>query len=254
MLSSITESKVEWRACCMHFTSMTIAMLVLSGMISPMRAHAGIGGDDIKAETEEIGPEKLNIIQNRKYELGNELLLQMGVLPGDPYYKGLTGSVGYAIHFTDFFAWEVAQFTYSLNFNAPLQRAVAGIARRGGGDLPAFPEIQWMVRSHAVLKPIYGKQALFNTTIVHVEAYVQFGPAMLRIQDIKRENGVSKDTFSFGADVGAGLRFWTNKTVSWRFDFGNVIYLVPSRTGRGLTVKQAMQLNVGVAFNLRGDE
>ena len=43
-------------------------------------------------------------------------------MPADPYYKGVTASVGYTAHFNDFVAWEVAQFSWSFNLDTNLKK------------------------------------------------------------------------------------------------------------------------------------
>jgi outer membrane beta-barrel protein len=187
----------------------------------------------------EIG--ELEIIQNRKYDLLNEISLLGGGLPGDPYYKGITATLGYAIHFSDFAAWEIAQFTYSYNIKSKLGEEVERIARANVLNPPNFPELNWFVASHLVLKPIYGKQALFNTEVVHIEAFIQAGPAIVN-------RSIPETTFNVGADFGAGLRLWLTEVISVRIDLSELLFLTTEGLG------QAMHLHAGFAFNLRGEE
>lgn len=183
----------------------------------------------------------LDVLQNRKYVLLHEISLLGGSLPVDPYFKGITGSVGYALHFSDFVAWEVAQFTYSYNIDSKIKREVVRVQRINARQEPDFPEITWILASHLVIKPIYGKEAVFNREVVHLEAYVQAGPAFV-------QRSLPETSFSVGADMGVGLRLWWTPNVSLRFDISELIYMA------GAKPEAALHLHAGFGFNFRGEE
>ncbi len=211
---------------------------------------------DLMPGGEVVDDAGLQVIQNRKYELAGELNLAMGTFPADAYYKGYSASVGYTYHFGDFFAWELAQFTYSYNRETSLKVEVDRIARelgQVGNRAPAFPEIQWVVSSRGVIKPLYGKQALFNTEVVHVEGYLGIGPALLFVADLPTNDGSFRDGYAFGADFTAGLRFWLGDVTSLRIDIGELVYAT-TKASSGVEFSQSLHLSVGLAFNLRGEE
>jgi outer membrane beta-barrel protein len=184
---------------------------------------------------------RVEVMQNRKYELLHEISLMLGTLPVDPYYKGLTGSVGYALHFGRVVAWEVVQFTYSFNIDTKLKSELIRVARSQGEDADEFPEIAWIATSRIVLKPLYGKEALFNTRVVHMEVFLQGGPAFLQRSE-------ATESLAFGFDVGFGFRLWLEKWVSLRFDIMELVYFLDQNP------EQSLHLHAGVAFNLRGEE
>ena len=179
-------------------------------------------------------------VQKRLYELGHELSLLGGGLPSDPYYKGITLTAGYTVHLTGWLAWEVAQGTYSYNLDSHLKKE---ILRFRTVDKRAFPEITWAVASHLVLKPLYGKEALFNTDVVHVEVFLALGPALVE-RNIKDN---AKRIPNFGGDGALGLRLWVTRVVSLRFELGELVYVVPEG------VRNALHARAGFAFNLQGE-
>jgi outer membrane beta-barrel protein len=205
------------------------------------------GSDALLDELEEQEERDLDVIQNRKYDLLHEVSLLAGGLPSDPYYFGLTGTLGYALHLNQFVAWEVVQFTYSQNFEKKLQKELKRTALASGTTAPLLPAIDWIVASHLVLKPLYGKEAVFNTEVLHLEAFLQLGPALIHTTDVDRE-------LDFGVDLGAGLRLWLGEVISVRIDLGELIYFVPQAGGKQSEVKGALHLHLGVAFNLRGED
>ncbi len=184
------------------------------------------------------------VLQNRKFALAHELALLGGVLPTDPYYKGLTTTVGYTVHLTDHVAWEVAQLTYSFGVDTDLKEKVEQIAGFTQVGLD-FPEIVWVASSRAVIKPLYGKEAVFNTEIVHLEVYLQGGPAL-----VGRSGAVSP--IVLGADLGGGVRLWLTSAWSLRFEVNELLYFDHAEAGLGL--HHAPHLNMGVAANLWSEE
>ena len=180
------------------------------------------------------------VIQNRKYELAHEISLLGGGLPVDPYYKGITVTAGYTYHINTSIAWEVVQLTYSYNIDTGLKENLAQLVAAKGGKLE-LPEIQWIAASHLVLKPFYGKQAFLDAGVVHLEAYLQGGPAVLGLVDAKTPVG-------FGADVGFGVRLWLSEGLSVRIDATDIVYLEKAE------ISQAVHLHGGLSFNLWGDE
>jgi outer membrane beta-barrel protein len=181
--------------------------------------------------------ETVPVTQNRQFDLHNELAFAVGGLPLDRYYKGLTVGAGYTWHFLPDFGWEIVNFTYSFNFDSHLKEQVLTLAVARPGQPLLFPEINWIAATHIVVRPLYGKEALFNTRVTHVEAFVLAGPAFLRWSDPAAH-------YAIGIDLGAGLRLHLTQVTSVRLDLGDVVYTVNK------SPKQALRLSAAVAFNL----
>ena len=92
-----------------------------------------------------------------------------------------------------------------------------------------------------MVKPLYGKEALFNTKVVHLEAYGRFGPTFVH-------RSGTNDSFAFGVDFGFGLRFWLQDWVALRFDLAELVYFLNKKP------QECLRLNAGFAFNLRGED
>ncbi len=194
-------------------------------------------------EEVEFGAAGLDVLQNRKYQLLHEISVLAGGLPVDPFYKGITGSLGYTLHFGESIAWEVLQFTYSFNIDTKLKKNLVntGLALGKPPDPNEFPEIEWIAASHLVLKPLYGKQAFFNTNVVHLEVYLQAGPAFVR-------RGTTQDSLAFGFDGGFGVRLWLEEWLSLRIDIMELVYFLEAKP------KQSLHMHIGLSFNLRGED
>lgn len=218
--------------------SIAAALLIV---LAPSAAWADEDDEIPTMEDIELGAIGLEVLQNRKYQLLHEISLLAGGLPVDPFYKGITGSLGYTLHFSESLAWEVLQFTYSFNIDTKLKKNLVNTAIALGNLPPKFPEIEWIAASHLVLKPLYGKQAIFNTKVVHLEVYLQAGPAFLR-------RGSTQDSLAFGFDAGFGVRFWLEKWVSLRMDIMELVYFLDAKP------EQSLHIHIGLSFNLRGED
>lgn len=186
---------------------------------------------------------QLEVLQNRKYNLLNELILKVGGLPADPYNKGITATGGYAIHFSNFVAWEVGNFTYSFNIDSGLKQKLERVVALYGLGRPELPEINWFVTSNLVLKPVYGKQAIFNRKVIHVEAYIFGGPAIVNRSTPSVE-------FSVGGNAGAGLRFWMSEHTSLRVDIQELLFYATNTKN----IETALHISTGFGFAFGGDD
>jgi outer membrane beta-barrel protein len=211
-----------------------------SGAVAKAQSKTGVPFLD-ELGTREQG--QLEILQNRKYNLLNEFFLQVGGLPADAYNKGVTLGAGYAIHFSQFVAWEVADFQYSFNVDSGLKKKLQRVVDLYGLGRPQLPEINWFISSHLVLKPIYGKQAIFNRQVIHMEAFLLAGPAIIN-------RSVPGTEFDLGANVGAGLRFWMTQTTSFRIDIQELLFF-GTKTH---SFDSALHLHAGLAWAFGGDD
>ena len=145
-------------------------------------------------------------IQPRTFLLSHEFDFNVGVLPMDAFYKGVALGASYTYHFGEAVAWEVAQFTYSINVDTPLLGRL-----RNDFQVEPIPEprLRYIGTSSLVLKPFFGKMAFSNRSIIHIEMFFVVG------------GGISKPSSPAvypTVDIGAGLRFFGWKHVSFRFD------------------------------------
>ena len=164
------------------------------------------------AYDDEVGGGHAVVIQNRKFNLGNELTLSAGLLPIDAFYKGVTGTARYTLHLDEFVAWEVGSVTYSFNIPTDLQNQL----RDNFAVQPqSFTEITGFAESALVIKPVYGKYAFLNRFLIYGELYFIAGGAVGLLND-----------FSFvpAPEYGAGMRFFLSKYLSVRADLRHYVF------------------------------
>ncbi|RKH49117.1 outer membrane beta-barrel domain-containing protein [Corallococcus sp. AB049A] len=195
-----------------------------------------------RAQAEELeNPGTVSAVQDRLFRMQHELSLGVGVLPADAYYKGLIGTVGYAYHFSDTLAWQVARGTYSYNVQTSLRRQLER-------DFDASPvsaafqnQVQWMVGSDLMWSPLYGKTSLLNTNVIHFEVFLLAGGTVVKVD--------RSDGFRPAVNLGLGVRVFSSKNVSFRLDVtNNTVFMGAS------DITNVPTLQIGTAFNFGATE
>jgi hypothetical protein len=237
----------------LRVSTLCASWLGAAALFGTSTAHAAADADELlppwASELAEIPEARDKAVQQRKYELAHELSLLVGGLPVDPYFKALTGTVAYTLHLNNFIAWDVASLTYShvipTNFKTEITQRLNSPAIL---TAPRMPAVKGFAATHLVIKPIYGKQAFRDYTLIHLEAYAQLGPALMWVNSLSQDDfQVYGDSFTVGLDWGVGIRLWLSPTLSLRGEMGQVLYFIGGATA------QSLHFQGGVAINLGSD-
>ena len=210
-------------------------LLIASIIALPALAHAEAQPDI------EVDAPRVFSIQPRPYRLGHEFSLGVGVLPLDAFYKGAVIGGSYTYHFSDFWAWEMANINYSLNIDTGLQGElldkynVRPVDASGG-------KITLIGTTNLVVKPLFGKLSLFNSTKVYAETYFNIGMGPVRLE--RQGHG----TFYYASELGMGIRFWVVKAFSVKFEVRD--YLIFD----GGAPTNALMFMLAASFNYFNDD
>ena len=188
---------------------------------------------------DESGGGSAVVIQNRKFKMAHEFTLEGGTLPLDAFVKGVTATGRYTLHFDDFHAWEIAAGTYSLNIDTGLKQQLID---NFSVQPEALPAVQVVLDSNYVMKPFYGKLALFNRTLLYSELFVLGGATVTYWSD---------GSFRPGPDIGAGIRFFVAEWFSVRADIRHALIFngIPFVDEQG-TIDGILYLGLGASFNV----
>lgn len=181
------------------------------------------------------------VIQDRMFNMGHEFTTSIGAYPLDAFKKGVAFTARYTLHFDDFNAWEIAGGNYSLNVDTGLSDILRD---RFGLQAQELPELALVVDSNYVMKPFYGKFALFNSIITYQELFLVGGLTVSYWTD---------NSFRPGPNVGAGIRFFIWDWLSLRFDLRHALVMngVPV-IDPNAQVEGVLYLGAGVSFNVGG--
>jgi outer membrane beta-barrel protein len=201
-----------------------LCALLLACLAAPLAASAQESG-------------KLVAIQQRKYRMGVELELGGMFEPIDAFSKGLAPEGSLTLHFDDDWGWEVLRGGYVARLNTSLRTQ---LERDFGVDPTAFDSLQYYASSNLIFSPLYGKFALRNSSLVHMQAFLSFGAAYSHFTSY----------YAAAPELGAGLRVFLNNTFSVRFDARDAYFF-------GLTTKKQQNilfLSLGLSINFGGND
>lgn len=163
------------------------------------------------ASDEEQGLKTL-AVQSRQHEMSHEFSAWLGTLPLDAFSKGLTFTGAYTIHFNEFVAWEVGQFTYSYGIDTDLKADLNNLPNPVGPT--PFEVVKYFVTSSVMLKPLYGKATAFNRLLIFGEMFIDVGAGY----------GWMTITGRPVVNVGVGARVYAGKIVSFRLDVRDYMF------------------------------
>ena len=191
------------------FTSAILLLVAFSGHTAPSGRHYNLP--------------KVVAVQNRPYFVNKDLTFQLGFLPSDPFNKGLTTGLTYTHYFKDYLAWEIV----NINYNSNVETRLKGDVEKLNVDIKneslngQLDYMVYYIASNLVYTPIYSKNLLFNSKIIHGEISFTAGGGITKLKN----NGTKPLVM-----VGGYLRFFSQPSRSWKFDFRNNIYF-DERTG-----------------------
>ncbi|AKU92130.1 outer membrane beta-barrel domain-containing protein [Vulgatibacter incomptus] len=184
----------------------------------------------------------LYAVQNRKYTASHEFSVNAGSLPMDAFYKGYTASGAYTLHFSDLWAWEVVNAAYSFNVDTDLRRELES---NWGVTPTRFPTIQWLGNSNLVVKPLYGKLAWLNGSLLYGELFFTAGPA---VASYESDGELQSSGTYVGANVGLGLRFYLSESWSLRLDARDYYFVSPKDVK---STSNELFFSTGISLNVR---
>lgn len=164
-----------------------------------------------KESTQQGG--ELFSIEKRNLMGNHELSISMGTLPMDAFGKGLTIQGGYAYHFSQLIGWEIIGGTYSFILGTGLKDE---LKNRFQLSPELEGELQAILHSNVIFKPLYGKLAFINDHIITAELYGVLGPSIAFLTDGARP---------IGFDIGVGLRFFLGAHFSLKIDIRDYLFL-----------------------------
>ncbi len=193
-------------------------LLLLAISVFPIGALAEVGE----------GEEGLSTlaVQNRQHMMIHEFGVAIGTLPIDAFTKGLTFTGAYTVHFNDLIAWEIGQFTWSYHVDTALREELEDY----DVEPTQFETVRLFATSSVLLKPLYGKLAVINRSLVYAEVFLVAGGGWGRLSITDRAV----------VDVGAGMRIYAGKFASFRLDVRDYMFItgddVQSELWLGLSV------------------
>jgi outer membrane beta-barrel protein len=154
-----------------------------------------------------LGAEKVSAVQNRVFHRNHELDFSLGYIADDDFFHVYPIGIGYTFHFNEGIAWEVARAQYMFNSDKDLKSTL----RNDFNVQPElFPEQRYMLHSHLVYKPLYGKHAFRNRGVINNEISFFAGPGLVHYA-WEHSTGETTTENALSISLGAGMKFFLSE-------------------------------------------
>jgi len=195
-------------------------LVVISVLLPALQVLPARAQEQSYKEKSTYGP-----IQKRLFDLNHEISIGWAYLPLDPFTKGYGAQLSYTIHFNHFLALELFRVGWSYNFDSNLKTKL--LDQMPDVSPAEFPAVIFFENTNLVFKLLYGKQSLFNRTVVHFEVYATLGAAFLFRNPYPIWDGdLTNARYEFGVNGGFGARFWFSPRWSFKIDLRDTVILL----------------------------
>jgi outer membrane beta-barrel protein len=182
--------------------------------------------------------EKVFAIQERVFHKYHEIGLSVGYIPDEDFFNAYPVGIGYTYHFNHYLAWEVIRGQYMFT----QEKDIKGKLENEFGVTPeVFLEPKYMVHSNLILKPLYGKEALWNKGIINHESYLIIGGGMIAYEK-KYSNGETDAESDPSICVGAGTRYFLNKNLCMTLEIRDLINMKKDNTENNIYLGVGLSL------------
>ncbi|MGD9158881.1 MAG: outer membrane beta-barrel domain-containing protein [Desulfobacteraceae bacterium] len=115
-------------------------------------------------------------VQNRIFHRNHEINFNLGYITNEDFYHSFPIGFGYTFNFSENWGWEVARAQYIVATENDLK---SDMEEQFGITPSEFAKPLYMVYSHLVYKPFYGKNAILNKGIINHETYLFAGAGVV---------------------------------------------------------------------------
>ena len=218
-------------------------LVVMSVLLPALQVLPARAQDQSYREKSTYGP-----IQRRLFDLSHEISIGWAYLPLDPFTKGYGAQLSYTIHFNHFLALELFRVGWSYNFDSKLKTKL--LDQMPDVSPAEFPAVIFFENTNLVFKLLYGKQSLFNRTVVHFEVYATLGGAFLFRNPYPIWDGdLTNARYEFGVNGGFGARFWFSPRWSFKIDLRDTVILLCFNRG-DFPLENSAMIGFSFAVNL----
>lgn len=176
-------------------------------------------------------------VEGRMYNPVSDFTGAIGVLPLDAYYKALTLGVGYTRTLNASYKWTLLNAHVAFTNDTGLKKdLLANFAAQPQGILDY---IKYYVTTDLVYSPIYGKNLLFNKTVIRTEMSLLYSAGAVAFN-----SGSMAPMVGFGGQI----RFYSSPTFSYKFDTRLYYHLDSTKSSNMI-----LSIGFGFSFDNPGD-
>ncbi len=186
--------------------------------------------------------EEVYAIQNRIFDRHHEVDLLLGFIPNDDFHDPITLGVQYTYNFNEILAWEVVRGQYFFNREKDLKKDL----EENFGVTPT--ELDWLryaVYTSLVLKPSYGKDALWNRKVINHETFMVAGVGVVRYESENSDGETGGETAP-SLNFGLGRKYFISENLCLNLEVRDYLNFRDA----GVENRVYLGLSLGFRFDL----
>lgn len=151
--------------------------------------------------------EQVYAVQNRIFHRDHEINMSVGYIADDDFNHVYPIGVGYIYNFNEHLSWEVGRIQYLLNQDKDLKQTLAD---EFGVQPEQFSKQQYMIHSHVIFRPFYGKSAFLNRKVINHEIYAFAGAGLVHYE-WEHSTGETEGEDAYSLSLGLGMKYFLSQ-------------------------------------------
>ncbi len=185
--------------------------------------------------------EPVYAIQEKVFFKYHELAFVTGYISNEDFHEVFPLGLAYTYNFDDRKSWEVFRFYYDFTMKKDLMK---DLEKDYGVAPEQFYKPKAQLLTHFVYRPLYGKDAYLNKSVINHETFF-FGGGGIEIYD-KASYDSNTVELAFCGSFGAGIKYFINDSTNITFELRD---LMSQREGK-LENRIWFGISCGFRFNL----
>ncbi|NLD37282.1 MAG: outer membrane beta-barrel domain-containing protein [Desulfatiglans sp.] len=217
-----------------------LAIVVLSVFLFFPASNAS--GKDTKDEA------KVYAVQNRIFHRDHEINFDIGYIANENFFHPFPIGFGYIFNLNENWGWEVARAQFIL---APENDLKSDLETQFGVTPSEFAKPTFMIHSHLIYKPFYGKNAVLNKGVINHETYLFAGGGVVNYDwnypEGSNQNSGSTSEMVPSASFGIGSKYFINEKLCINFEIRDIMNFWSD----GMENRIYVGVGIGYRFNLK---
>ncbi len=187
-------------------------------------------------------------VQNRIFHRDHEITFNLGYIANEDFFHPFPVGAGYVYNFNDNYGWEVGRVQYIISPENDLKK---DLEQQFGVTPAEFAKPVYMVHSHLVFKPFYGKNAVLNKGVINHETYLFAGGGAVNYE-WKYPSGSplaaeSSSEIVPSASFGIGSKYFINQKFCLNLEIRDIMNF----WDEGMENRIYVGVGLGFRFNLK---
>jgi outer membrane beta-barrel protein len=186
--------------------------------------------------------EKVHAVQNRVFHRDHEINMSLGYIADDDFNHVYPIGVGYIYNFNEHLSWEVGRIHYLYNQDKDLKES---LVEDFGVQPERFAKQKYMIHSHIMFKPFYGKSAFLNRKVINHEIYAFAGAGLVHYE-WELSTGESEGEDAYSLSLGLGMKYFISQRFCVNVEMRDLVNFREDNTENNLY----FAAGIGYRFNM----